>query len=471
MVAYAAAHKAASERQTVLARMARPPLHEARFWMIQGMVASIAALHLYIDLHLDSRQFPDGLPVALLIVPVAYAAIHYGLSGSAPTGLLATLLWLPDLLLPHDQGHVGSDLVNLALVDTVAFVIGARIEAERVAHARAAQATTKALIAESRYHHLFESNRSPILVAAASGTITDANPAALALFGDDVVGATPRELLAGAEPGLLEHALRDGPSQTSLVQRIGERDYRLRTVALGSGEEQLVQLVLEDVTEERAATDRASRYARTVVQAQEEERRRIARELHDEPLQFLLHLARRLDMLASASEAGKGVADALRSEREEVLAGTRRLREIARSLRPPTLDQLGLVAALSSFIDDLGEESSTRVELLVDGAPRRVARDVELGAFRIAQEAVRNALRHAEARLVRVNVGFTADSLEVAVADDGRGFDVDRLHSMPPSKLGVLGMQERARSLSGTLELHSSPERGTCVRARLPVPT
>jgi hypothetical protein len=120
-----------------------PPVREARFWVIQAMVLLIAGVHLLVDLDVSAETgaFPAGLPVALLILPVGYAALRYGLTGSAATSIWATLAWLPDLLLPRDQGHVGGDLVNLALVLGVALFFGQHIEVERLAHARVQRAT------------------------------------------------------------------------------------------------------------------------------------------------------------------------------------------------------------------------------------------------------------------------------------------------------------------------------------------
>lgn len=158
------------------------------------MVLLIAGIHLLVDLHtsIEGGAFPSGLPVALLIIPVGYAALRYGLAGSAATGIWATLLWLPDLLLPHDHGHVGGDIVDLALVDIVAFLFGQRIEAERFAHARVERATAAALAVETRYRQLFQTNSAPILVLDTTGTITDANPAATVLLGSDLVGRPGR---------------------------------------------------------------------------------------------------------------------------------------------------------------------------------------------------------------------------------------------------------------------------------------
>jgi hypothetical protein len=94
---------------------AHPPIREVGFWVVQLMVATIAGLHLLVDVKFEvaTSTFPAGIPVTLLIVPVGYAALRYGLAGSASTEISAVFLWLPDLLLPPKQGHIGGDLVDL----------------------------------------------------------------------------------------------------------------------------------------------------------------------------------------------------------------------------------------------------------------------------------------------------------------------------------------------------------------------
>ena len=114
----------------------RPPVREVRFWVVQAMVVGIAALHLALDLtSAESGAVPAGIPVALLLVPVSYAALRYGLSGSVATAAWATVLWLPDLLLPGDRGHIGNDAIELALVIVVAVFVGYHIDGERRARA------------------------------------------------------------------------------------------------------------------------------------------------------------------------------------------------------------------------------------------------------------------------------------------------------------------------------------------------
>lgn len=455
-----------AEFAAVARRAAHPPVGEGRFWIIQAMVLLIAGVHLFVDLHVSAETgaFPAGLPVALLILPVGYAALRYGLTGSAATGIWATLAWLPDLVLPHDHGHAGGDLVNLALVLAVAFFFGQHIEAERLAHARVERATAERLSVEARYHQLFETNRSPILVLDDHGRVSDANPAASALLGEDVVGQSSATLFEGdatleEQVGRVLH-LPDG------------RDYRLDLVALPAGTgDPSTQVIFEDVTEERSEGRRVTRYAQLLVEAEEDQRGRLSRELHDEPLQLFLHLARRLESLGGTPGLPGTVVSGLREARSQALDAAARLRTLARDLRPPALDELGLVAALSSLLTDVEDEAGLVAELKVTGTEARLAPEIELGAFRIIQEAVRNTLRHAGASQLLVTVGFRTDELALSVSDDGRGFVPEGLGEHSSGHLGLLGMRERTRLLGGLLEVRSAPGAGTVVEATVPLGT
>ena len=439
-------------------------MREKRFWVVQAMVVVIALAHLLVDLNVstESGAFPSGLPVALLIVPVGYAALRYGLAGSAATGLWATLLWLPDLLLPGDRGHAGGDIVDLALVDAVAFFFGQRIEAERLAHARVERATAERLAVEAGYRQLFEANGAPILVLDGAGHVREANPAAFGLFGGPVLGRDMAELLGEEMPS--------GELAGRVVHLADGRDYRIELVALAPGGGQdAAQLMLEDVTQERSERRRATRYAALVVQAEEDQRRRLARELHDEPLQLFLHLARHLEALADAEGVPPAVANRLGEARSQALDAASRLRVLARDLRPPALDQLGLVPALSSLLADIEEETELATALVVSGSPSRLSPDLELGAFRIVQESARNTLRHAAALQLSVTVEFGAEEITLCASDDGKGFVPEEVDELEGGHLGLLGMAERASLLGGHLDLRSSPGLGTVVRAVLPL--
>ena len=270
-----------ADYKTVLRRALNPPIFELQFWILQFSVVFIAAVHLVVDIKVANESaFPGGIPVALLIVPVGYAALRYGLSGSAATTIWASILWLPDLMLPHDQGHYGSDLVSLVLVDAVGFVVGQRVEAERMARARVERAAVELASAEERYRQLFNANSAPILLIDESETIIDANCAAQVVFGSDVLGRTDCAVLH-------INVLAEDRSGRVISFEDG-RDFRVDIARLTTGNgKRAIQIVLEDITRERSEGKRIRHYAELVVRAEEEQRLRLSRDLHDEPLQVL----------------------------------------------------------------------------------------------------------------------------------------------------------------------------------------
>ena len=451
--------------RSILDRILHPPISDGPFWIIQAGVLVIVALHYFVDIHpsLINQSLPTGIPVAILVIPIGYAALRYGLAGSAATTLWAFVLWLPDLMLPNDEGHAGDDLINFAIIVMVAIIFGRRIETERLTQRRIDEATARTLAVEAGYRRLFESNRSPIVVLDDRGVVGDANPAAVALLGAAVIG---RAITA---------VLNDDADVGSLSGRVltlsDGRDYRLDIVSLPlDATARRRQVTFEDVTEERHEERRARQFAQQVVQVEEDQRRRLARELHDEPLQLFLHLARRLETLGNAGGVPPSVATGLAETRNQALDAATRLRTLARDLRPPALDQLGLVAALSSLVADIDDEGAATTHLAVRGTPIRLSPDVELVAFRIVPESMRNAQRHASARHLRVSVEFGDEALHLSVVDDGSGFDQQRAlrSDKEAPSLGIVGMRERARLLGGSLTVQSTLGVGTVVEAIIP---
>jgi two-component system sensor histidine kinase DegS len=217
--------------------------------------------------------------------------------------------------------------------------------------------------------------------------------------------------------------------------------------------------------------DRMRFYASEITRAQEEERRRIARELHDETLQMLILLSRRLEALASPTEPLPETTTArLKSLQELVRDAMRAMRRFVQALRPPALDHLGLEAAIRGLLADLPRKGGIRTEFRVIGESKRLPPESELALFRIAQEALHNASRHADASRVSVQLAFRPDGVRVMVQDDGHGFEApERLDDLVSlHKFGLMGMAERARVLGGTLTVQSKPGRGTDVIAELP---
>jgi len=212
-------------------------------------------------------------------------------------------------------------------------------------------------------------------------------------------------------------------------------------------------------------------YARQITRAQEDERKRIAREAHDETAQILVALSRRLDALMVSPELpSSAFKDRLESVRELTTDALQSVRRFSQDLRPPVLDDLGFVAAVRGLTKNL-EETGVEVRVQVSGRPYRLSAEEELVLFRIAQESLNNVRRHAHASEARVMVSFGKKNVQVSIEDDGDGFDardgfVDLVAS---GKLGLVGMHERARILGGTLRIDSEPGRGTRVLVDAPV--
>lgn len=213
-------------------------------------------------------------------------------------------------------------------------------------------------------------------------------------------------------------------------------------------------------------------YARQVTQVQEGERNRIARELHDETIQMLVVISRRLEVLVSLPEPLPETAmQHLRSLQELIGNTLRGVRRFVQDLRPPTLDHLGLVATLEGLARDLTEKEGIETKLEVIGQAQRLAPEEELALFRIVQETSNNIRRHSKASRASIRVEFSPDKVHITVTDNGRGFNApERIGDLVSTgRLGLIGMHERARLLGGTLQVQSELDEGTTVIVDVPI--
>jgi two-component system, NarL family, sensor histidine kinase UhpB len=205
------------------------------------------------------------------------------------------------------------------------------------------------------------------------------------------------------------------------------------------------------------------RVSSIALHAQEEERARVARDLHDEVNQSLTGLLLRLEALRE--RAPVGLAADLAETKSLANRAMTELLTLARSLRPTALDDLGLRAALSALVDDLGRQTHIDTDFVGDGEVTAVPMDVQLVAYRVAQEALSNAAQHSEATRIRVRLANDAEGITLSVADDGKGFSFDDA----VSGLGLGGMRERALLVGGDLSIESRPNEGTRIRLRVPI--
>lgn len=209
-------------------------------------------------------------------------------------------------------------------------------------------------------------------------------------------------------------------------------------------------------------------YAGHVVKAQEEERRRLAQELHDGTIQELLLVSHRLQDIATNSHGQ--LPQRAKKHLEEVRVLVERIvnevRGSTQDLRPPILEDMGLVSALRWLTGRLATEDGVSAELRVIGKKRRLSVDTEAALFRIAQESLSNVRKHANASAAVVTLEFGEEKVAMSVSDDGRGFELPAKVSEFASqgKLGILGVRGRVHLLKGTCEIESEPGRGTVVR-------
>jgi two-component system sensor histidine kinase UhpB len=208
--------------------------------------------------------------------------------------------------------------------------------------------------------------------------------------------------------------------------------------------------------------DERRRSGRLVLRAQEEERRRLARDLHDEVNQALTAILLRLE--AASQGAPPELGDELQELKRLVNQAMGELLQLARHLRPTALDDHGLLPALATHVRRFAAQTGIQADLTTRGEATKLAADEEIAVYRVAQEALANVARHAEASRVEVKLDTSSRVLELRVRDDGRGFDSRRRRK----GLGLDGMAERARLVGGELAIQSRPGSGTELVMRVP---
>jgi PAS domain S-box-containing protein len=225
-----------------------------------------------------------------------------------------------------------------------------------------------------------------------------------------------------------------------------------------------------DVSERKVAEDALMKFSVHLIEAQEEERKRIARELHDDYNQRLAMLAIDLEKLAErigdpSVEAGQQLHEFF--DRVSELGAD--LHSLSHNLHSSTLDSLGLVAGVRSFCEEFAEQQQVQIDFAHENVPRGIPAEIGLCMFRIAQEGLRNVKRHSGADRAEVRLEWKDEKLHLSVSDRGRGFEANK-----PSVnggIGIRSMEERLRILGGHLEIHSQPSGGTRIDAWLPFET
>jgi signal transduction histidine kinase len=230
--------------------------------------------------------------------------------------------------------------------------------------------------------------------------------------------------------------------------------------------------VAQEVDDARHLSTARGRLLDGLFARQEAERQRIAYELHEEALQSLAGLALVLDSLKDEFASTQGTAgERVERVRSLALALIDDLRGLAAGLRPTTLDNLGLAAALRSYSESRLSEEDIEIFFAASGVEGRLPSLLEIGLFRVAQEAIDNIASHAEAKTIRITLKGDGQDLTLVVEDDGKGFEAAEVLADPNAArgLGILSMRERIAHLGGTFSIESTPGQGTRVRAEVPL--
>lgn len=396
-----------------------------------------------------------------LTIAVGYAA------------LAATWILVTDLLTSNMVHGPTADMIKGLLfvlgTATALFLLLRRLASREAAQRRSLDAMARA------YRLLFEGHPLPSWVCDPdSSRILASNAAASGLNGDasDMVGRSLRELLG-----------RDPDDDSALLQSHGtasERAFRLLSVPCTFADQPAVLYLAQELTEERMALARANRYSeemrlltRRLINAQEGERRAIARQLHDQLGQTLtvarLLVESTLDQIED-NDVSADVSALLRDAMAALESGLKETRTLTGSLRPPMLDDLGIVPTLRWLVDRNTADTDVIATLDLPTDPGPLVSEIDVAIYRIAQEAISNALQHGAPGQLKVRMRLRSTLVTLSVEDDGRGFDaIHVLEGLVPfGRSGLLGARERAESLGGGVRVRSHPGQGTVVRAILP---
>jgi PAS domain S-box-containing protein len=341
---------------------------------------------------------------------------------------------------------------------------------------RARRRKTEAALIRSEEKFSKSFRQSPLAVSIAStkdGRYMDVNETFEQQTGwcrDEVIGRSPSDINLWVDPNqrsLFIKQLLAESSVRELEVRIRRKDGQIRTT-LGSSE--LIEVngkpcaltVIADITERKLAETVLANVSRKLIEAQEQERARIARELHDDISQRLAMLAIELEQVQNdPSEIQQRVSE-LRRQTTEISNGVHAL---SHDLHSSQLELLGAVAGMKNWCKEFGERQGMQIDYIQD-VRSTLPQEIGLCLFRVLQEALHNAVKHSGVKRTEVQLHEESDEIHLTIRDLGKGFDVD---AKKGRGLGLTSMQERVRLVNGTIEIQSMPMAGTAIEVRVPL--
>ena len=473
-----------------------PGLGSPHLWIIVTLFAVLILFHLTqllnqipvpssASLHTAMGLSWDSLERLLYLLLVLYAGWTLGVIGGGALWLSSAIAMLLRTFLISPNAADALWEISASLVIGALAIALMKVYRQNKRRQEKLEAAMKNLeLSRQNYEELFTNASDAIWIHDMEGNITLANKACEKLTGysvPELIGKNVRVFLAPkaltlagqVKDRLLKGEAMEERYEQQLTRKDGsEAIMQLATRLIFSDAKPLAfQHMARDITEERKLRDNMKFYLKEYLKAQEEERKRLACELHDDTSQQILLLAHSLDNLAS--KASNSLSPELRNELEKLYELTqqthRGIRRYAQALRPSILDDLGLVPALEWLARQLTNLTGIKVQVKTLPIPP-LPQEIQLILFRIAQEALNNIYRHSGASEASVTLETQEDQVRMTINDNGKGFKVPKQLSdfASQGKLGLTGMVERIQLIGGKLEVTSQTGKGTQVVAKTP---
>jgi len=473
-----------------------PGLRNPHLWIIIGLFIFLTLSHITQLLSqipfLGEISMPAVLELSrhslerlFYLLLILYAGWTLGIIGSAAVWLSSTVaMLLRTFFISPDLRDALLESVAILIIGALAITLMVAYRQNKRQRGKLRKTVKDMKLARQNYEELFTNASDAIWVHNLEGNITLVNKACEKLTGYPVSELIGKNVLEFLTPETLSIArqvkdkvLRGEAMEHRYEQRLikkngSEAIVQLTTrIIISDGKPQSFQNMARDITEERKLQDNLQFYLRQVLQAQEEERKRLARELHDDTSQQILLLTHGVDNIAS--KADHYLPEELRNELEKLYELSKQtyqgIKRYAQALRPGILDDLGLVPAIKWLAQELNNLAGIEVQVRIDAIPS-LAQETQLVLFRIVQEALNNIHRHSGASEASIMVECQRAEIKVTINDNGRGF------KLPPQlsefagqgKLGLTGMAERARLIGGEIEVGAQIGKGTTIIVKAP---
>jgi PAS domain S-box-containing protein len=417
-----------------------------------------------------------------------WAAIRFGVGAATVSTLIIAAIATIETAVGSGPFASNTQFINAVLLDIffgVLSVTGLTLAAA-IAESEQAEREREHLIGEQekaearlRLAAIVESSEDAIIGKDIDGIVTDWNKGAERLYGYSACEAIGKNVSFLCAPGCVDDVqqilkkIRNGEGLSHYETVRQRKDGTLIEVALTvspivDGQSQIVgaSAIARDITERRRAEAALSDMSHKLIEAQEQERARIARELHDDINQRLAMLAIELENQEDRADLSPEVRSRMRALREQTTQISADVQAVSHELHSARLEYLGLAGGMKGWCNELGERQRIEINFRSHTLASSPPQEVSTCLFRVLQEAVHNATKHSGVRHIDVELGEDSGGIHLIVSDSGRGFDVDG--ASQGKGLGLTSMRERVRLVNGTIAIDSKPMGGTTICVRVP---